>query len=138
MNKESIRPWHLERTAFVYIRQSSPTQVKRNTESATRQRRMQEHVIQLGWPAAQIRVLGNDTGNSGGTQHGRDDYQSMLDAVMKSEAGLICACELSRLLRDNQDWNQLVRICRHNGVLLADEHRVYDAANTQDRVLLVH
>ena len=136
MNKESIRPWHLERTAFVYIRQSSPTQVKRNTESATRQRRMQEHVIQLGWPAAKIRVLGNDTGNSGATQHGRDDYQCMLDAVMKSEAGLICACELSRLLRDNQDWNQLVRICRHNGVLLADEHRIYDAANTQDRVLL--
>ena len=35
-----ISRWHLERTAFVYLRQSSPQQVKKNVESAERQRRM--------------------------------------------------------------------------------------------------
>ena len=136
MNQESIRRWHLERTAFVYLRQSSPTQVKRNVESAARQRRMREHVAALGWPVDQITLLGGDTGNSGSSQHGRDEYQSMLEAVVAGQAGLVCACELSRLVRDNQDWNQLVRVCRHKGVLLADEHRVYNPSNSQDRVLL--
>jgi DNA invertase Pin-like site-specific DNA recombinase len=136
MNQEAILPWHLERIAFVYLRQSSPSQVRRNTESAARQRRMQQHVAALGWPDHQINVLGGDTGNSGSSQHGRDDYQGMLEAVVAQRAGLICACELSRLVRDNQDWNQLVRICRYKGVLLADEHRVYNPANSQDRVLL--
>lgn len=136
MNHEAILPWHLERIAFVYLRQSSPSQVRRNTESAARQRRMKDHVAALGWPNGQINVLGGDTGNSGGSQHGRDDYQGMLEAVVADQAGLICACELSRLVRDNQDWNQLVRVCRHKGVLLADEHRVYNPINSQDRVLL--
>lgn len=98
MNREAILPWHLERVAFVYLRQSSPSQVKRNTESATRQRRMKEHVAALGWPDHQINVLGADTGNSGSSQYGRDDYQGMLEAVVAQRAGLICACELSRLV----------------------------------------
>lgn len=136
MNCEAILPWHLERIAFVYLRQSSPSQVRRNTESAARQRRMKKHVVALGWPDRQINVLGGDTGNSGSSQHGRDEYRGMLEAVVAQRVGLICACELSRLVRDNQDWNQLVRVCRYKGVLLADEHRVYNPANPQDRVLL--
>ena len=136
MNEPRISHWHVERAAFVYVRQSSPTQVKRNTEGAERQRRMQHRVIELGWPDRQVRLLGADTGRSGGSLHGRDDYQTMLQAVMAQEAGIICASELSRLVRDNQDWNQLVRIARYQGVLLADEHRVYDPNDPQDRVLL--
>jgi DNA invertase Pin-like site-specific DNA recombinase len=94
-------------------------------------------VIQgLGWPEQQIVVLRGDTGNSGSSQHGRDDYQRILEAVLGDQVGVIGAWELSRLLRDNQDWNQLVRICRLRGVLLADEHRVYDCSVPQDRVLL--
>ena len=54
MNQEAILPWHLEKTAFVYLRQSSPSQVRKNTESAARQRRMRQHVIMLGWPDHQI------------------------------------------------------------------------------------
>jgi len=136
MNHSKISRWHLERTAFVYLRQSSPHQVKKNVESAERQRRMKQHVEQWGWPERQIEMLGGDTGKSGSTLHGRDDYQVMLNAVMAEEAGIICARELSRLVRDNQDWNQLVRLCRYQGVLLADEHRIYDPADPQDRVLL--
>ncbi len=97
---------------------------------------MKQHVEQWGWPARQIRMLGGDTAKSGSSLHGRPDYQSMLKAVMAQEVGIICARELSRLVRDNQDWNQLVRLCRYQGVLLADEHRIYDSSDPQDRVLL--
>ena len=136
MNDQAIKREHLEKTAFVYMRQSSPTQVKRNVESGRRQRGMKERVKELGWPAAEIQVLGGDTGLSGSSLHGRDDYQVMLEAILSGKAGLIAARELSRLARDNQDWNHLVRLCRHLDVLLMDEHRVYHAANAQDRVVL--
>ena len=136
MNQTKIKRWHLERLAFVYLRQSSPTQVKKNVESAERQRRMQQRAQELGWPDLQVQLLGGDTGRSGCSLHGREDYQSMLQAVMEQKAGIICVRELSRLVRDNQDWNQLVRLCRFQGVLLADEYRIYDPADPQDRVVL--
>jgi DNA invertase Pin-like site-specific DNA recombinase len=136
MNRESIQTCHLEKLAFVYLRQSSPTQVKRNTEGEERQRRMHNVIREMGWPEQQIVLLRGDTGNSGGTQHGREEYQRILEGVLADQVGVIGAWELSRLTRDNQDWSQLVRICRLRGVLLADEHRIYDCAIPQDRVLL--
>lgn len=131
-----IKKHHLQKKAFVYLRQSSPTQVKRNVEGSRRQRQMGDRMKELGWPAARICLLGGDTGNSGSTLHGRDDYQTIVEGVLAGEAGAVAARELSRLVRDNQDWNQLVRLCRHQDVLLVDEHRVYNAADPQDRVVL--
>ena len=136
MNDQPIKSPHLEKTAFVYLRQSSPTQVKRNVESGRRQRGMVDRVKELGWPATEIQLLGDDTGLSGSTLHGRDDYQVMLQAILSGNAGLIAARELSRLARDNQDWNHLVRLCRYQDVLLMDEHRLYRANDPQDRVVL--
>jgi DNA invertase Pin-like site-specific DNA recombinase len=133
---QKIEPHYLRKTAFVYLRQSSPGQVKRNVEGGRRQRRMEERMQDLGWPRSRVRVLGGDTGHSGGSLHGRDDYQVIIDSVMAGRAGAVGARELSRLIRDNQDWNQLVRLCRFQDVLLVDEHRVYDASDPQDRVVL--
>lgn len=135
MTHDRIHARHLERSAFVYVRQSSPAQVRNNVESRKRQLGMQEHVQRLGWPAAQVRLLG-DSATSGSSQHGRDDYQTLLEAVVDRTAGIVATAELSRLARDNQDWSQLVRLCRYHDVLLADEHRLYDPTDPQDRVLL--
>jgi len=136
MTHNRIHARHLERLAFVYVRQSSLGQVRNNVESRKRQLRMQQHVQQLGWPATHVRLLGKDSGRSGSSQHGRDDYQTLLEAVVDRMAGIIAAAELSRLSRDNQDWSQLVRLCRYRDVLLADEHRLYDPNDPQDRALL--
>ena len=57
MNDQAIKTQHLEKTAFVYLRQSTLTQVKRNVESGRRQRGMIDRVQELGWPATQIEVL---------------------------------------------------------------------------------
>jgi hypothetical protein len=56
--------------------------------------------------------------------------------LSRGKAGLVAARELSRLVRDNQDWAQLVRICRFQDVILADERRLYDPADAQDRFVL--
>ncbi len=136
MYQDRIQTWHLERTAFVYLRQSSPTQVKNNVEGGERQRRMYDHVVKLGWPSSQIQMLGNDTGRTGSSLHGRDDYRIIVEAITNQTAGLVAARELSRLARENQDWSQLIRLCRYQNVLLCDENRVYNAADPQDRVVL--
>jgi len=136
MTTATIKKHHLEKIAFVYLRQSSPTQVKKNVEGSRRQLQMQDRMKQLGWPAARIRLFGGDTGNSGSTLHGREDYQAIVEGVLAGQTGAVAARELSRLVRDNQDWNQLVRLCRHQDVLLVDEHRVYNATDPQDRVVL--
>jgi DNA invertase Pin-like site-specific DNA recombinase len=136
MTHTIIKPQYLERTAYVYLRQSSPGQVRNNREGRQRQQAMTERVAALGWVATKIVTLDGDSGQSGSSQHGRDDFQTLLEAIVTGRAGLIAARELSRLVRDNQDWSQVVRLCRFKNVLLADEHRLYDPADAQDRMVL--
>ena len=50
MTHTLIKPHHLERSAYVYLRQSSPGQVRKNREGRQRQQAMVEHVAGLGWP----------------------------------------------------------------------------------------
>ena len=54
---------HLARTAFVYIRQSTPEQVRHNLESQRRQYALAERVRTLGW--REVVVLDEDLGRSG-------------------------------------------------------------------------
>jgi DNA invertase Pin-like site-specific DNA recombinase len=131
-----IKPHHLERTAYVYLRQSSPGQVRKNREGRERQQAMVDRVADWGWPSSKIVLLDGDSGQSGSSQHGRNDFQTLLEAIVSGKAGLVAARELSRLVRDNQDWNHVVRLCRFKSVLLADERRLYDAADAQDRMVL--
>lgn len=58
-----ITPTHLERKAIIYIRQSSPKQVRLNTESQRNQRALVERAQSLGWSQARIVVLDADEGN---------------------------------------------------------------------------
>ena len=131
-----IKPHQFDRNAYVYLRQSSPGQVRKNREGRQRQQAMVDHVARLGWPLAQIVLLDRDTGQSGSSQHGRTDFQALTEAIVTDKAGLVAARELSRLVRDNQDWAHLVRLCRFQDVLLADEHRLYNPADPQDRMVL--
>ena len=41
---------HLRRPAVVYVRQSTPGQTERNTESTERQYKLVERAVELGWP----------------------------------------------------------------------------------------
>lgn len=136
MKHHLIKQTHLDRWPYVYLRQSSPTQIRNNHEGRRRQQAMVEHVASLGWPESRIILLDQDSGQSGSSQHGRADFQRLLEAIVTGKAGLVAARELSRLVRDNQDWGHLVRLCRFKNVLLADEHRIYDPADPQDRMVL--
>ncbi len=60
-----VQPHHLERGAYLYIRQSSMRQVMENVESTKRQYALRDRAIALGWRDDQIIVIGNDQGESG-------------------------------------------------------------------------
>ncbi len=51
---EKITERHRQRRAVVYVRQSSPGQLERNTESTARQYALRERAVALGWPAASV------------------------------------------------------------------------------------
>ena len=48
MNREEITSSQRSRLAYVYIRQSSPRQVRENLESQKRQRALVHHAVDLG------------------------------------------------------------------------------------------
>lgn len=128
-----ITPEHLERAAYVYIRQSTPDQVRNNQESRRRQYALQDHVKQLGWES--VVVIDDDQGRSGsGTA--RTGFDQLLSAVCEGKAGVVVALEISRLARNGREWHTLMDFCAIVGSLLVDEHGVYDPRHINDRLLL--
>lgn len=83
---EKIRPRHLQRQAVVYVRQSSPTQVRNNRESPVRQCALQKRAQELGWPAEQILVLQEEQAKSASSTSGRQAYRQLAEAVVEDRA----------------------------------------------------
>ncbi len=131
-----ITPTHLERKAIVYIRQSSPKQVRLNTESQRNQRALVERAQSLGWSQARIVVLDGDLGQSATSKEGRDDFTQLAADVALGHVGIVFGWEVSRLARNNADWYQLLDLAAVVGTLIADIEGVYDPCSYNDRLLL--
>jgi DNA invertase Pin-like site-specific DNA recombinase len=131
-----LKPWHLDRLALVYVRQSTPQQVAEHQESTSRQYALAERAILLGWPRSQVEVIDDDLGKSGQSVEGRPGFQRLLAAVALDRVGLILGLEMSRLARSCKDWHNLLEVCARFRVLLADADGVYDPGEYADRLLL--
>ena len=90
-----ITPQHLERDAYLYIRQSTPRQVLENTESTQRQYALRDRAVGLGWPLERIHVVDSDLGKSGSQSVGRDGFQKLVSEVALSKAGLVMGLEFA-------------------------------------------
>jgi len=131
-----IQSLHLDRRAYVYVRQSTTMQVLENTESTGRQYGLVERARTLGWSEDAIDVIDEDLGRSGATAKDRSGFQRLAEAVAHGKAGAIFAVEVSRLARSSQDWQRLLALCAVAQVVVADEHAVYDPQNCDDKLLL--
>ena len=136
LSSPKIRPWHLQRKAIVYIRQSTPQQVLDHRESADRQYGLVDRAAALGWPRDCVEVVDEDQGRSGQTAEGRPGFQYLLAEVGLDHVGIIFGLEMSRLARSNKDWHQLLEVCAIFRTLLADQDGVYDPTDYNDRLLL--
>lgn len=131
-----VQPHHLERSAYLYIRQSSMRQVIENVESAKRQYALRSRAAALGWRDDQIIVIDCDQGESGASASWREGFQRLVTEVGMGHAGIVMGLEVSRLARNNADWHRLLEICALADTLILDEDGVYDPASFNDRLLL--
>ena len=136
MHHQKITAEHLQQKAYVYVRQSTLSQVLHNQESTNRQYALRDKALDLGWSENQIRLLDRDLGMSGAQANGREDFKTLLADVSLGEVGAVLALEASRLARSNTDWHRLIEVCSLTGTLLLDEDGVYDPADFNDGLLL--
>jgi excisionase family DNA binding protein len=131
MNK--ITESHLSRTAYVYVRQSTPGQLINNPESRRRQYALAERAKALGWK--NVIIVDEDLGHSGGGTE-RSGFDCLLAAVCTGVAGVVFAIEVSRLARNGREWHTLLEFCGLVNCLIIDEDEVYDPKLTNDRLVL--
>jgi DNA invertase Pin-like site-specific DNA recombinase len=133
---QKIGPRHLERRAFIYVRQSSLAQVRHHTASTARQYDLSQRAQQLGWTSPQIVILDQDQGQSGASAVGRDGFATLIAEVGLGHAGAVLSLEVSRLARSCSDWYRLLEICALTDTLVIDEEGIYDPGQYNDRLLL--
>jgi DNA invertase Pin-like site-specific DNA recombinase len=131
-----VQSHHLERDAYLYIRQSSMKQVIENVESTKRQYALRTRATALGWADDRIIVIDSDQGESGASAAWREGFRQLVTDVGLGRAGIVMGLEVSRLARNNADWHRLLEICALANTLILDEDGVYDPTNFNDRLLL--
>ncbi len=131
-----IAEHHRSRSAYVYLRQSTPGQVLHHQESTERQYALREKAEELGWSQASIRTLDGDLGKSGTQTAGREDFKTLVADVSMGQVGAVLALEASRLSRSDLDWHRLLELCALTQTLVIDEDGCYDPADFNDGLLL--
>lgn len=127
---------HLARYAFVYVRQSTTSQVERNRESTDRQYRLVERAIALGWRRDQVNVIDKDLGISGSGLEERSGFAHMTAEVALGRVGIVLGLEVSRLARNNADWYRLLDLCGVTDTLIGDADGIYHPGLFNDRLVL--
>jgi len=135
-HEQKVAHHHLNRDAYVYVRQSTLRQVVENTESTMRQYALREQAKALGWPADRVTVIDCDLGQSGASAADRAGFQRLVTDVGMGRVGIVLGLEVSRLARNNSDWHQLLEICALTETLILDEEGLYDPCHFNDRLLL--
>src|ERR1700726_3486406 len=131
---EKVKALHLGRGAYVYVRQSTPYQVRNNLESKQRQYALEGRAQQLGF--SKVVVIDEDLGRSGSGIQERPGFGRLLASVCQGLAGAVFALEASRLARNNRDWHHLIDLCVFTETVVVDAEGIYDPRILNDRLLL--
>lgn len=134
MLSDRITADHVKRAAIVYVRQSSPEQVRNHVESTRIQVGLRDKAMAFGW-SDPVTIL-DDLGVSASGFAQRAGFQHVAAAVSMGHVGIILCFEASRLSRNSKDWAQLFEIGGHLNTLIADLDQVYDLAGPNDRLIL--
>ena len=129
-----IQKGHLERAAYIYIRQSTLSQVQHNLESQRRQYALVERAQELGWQ--EIRVVDEDMGRSGSGHVEREGFEALLAEVCQGQVGGVFAVEASRLARNGHEWHRLLEFCGVVDTLIIDHDGIYNPKHPNDRLVL--
>src|SRR5262249_54272488 len=126
---EALRgPWHAKkkrRYHLVYVRQSTLHQVFEHRESTARQYGLSSTAQDVGWSDHLVEVIDDDLGQSGRSAQYRHGFQRLVADVALGQVGIVMGLEISRLARNNADFQQLLQICGLNQTLIYDADSVY-------------
>jgi excisionase family DNA binding protein len=131
-----IQDTHLRRSAYVYIRQSSSTQVLVNRESTDLQYQLKERAAQLGWSKTQIKVIDEDLAHTASGVIIRHGFAQMTNEVAMGQVGILLCREASRVARNNAEWYRLLDLCGVTDTLIGDIDGLYHPGLFNDRLLL--
>ena len=127
---------HLQRDAYLYVRQATVQQSSDNTGSAQHQYTLRERAVALGWPVERIHVIDSDLGRSGASSADREGFQKLAYEIGMGRAGIVLATDASRLTRSSSGWHRLLEICALADTLLLVEERIYDPGDLGDLLIL--
>jgi DNA invertase Pin-like site-specific DNA recombinase len=131
-----VQPWHRDRLAAVYVRQSTTAQVHDHQESTRLQYGLAERAVMLGWAPSRVVVIDEDLGHSAPGIDARPGFARLVSEVGLDHAGIVPGIEMSRLARPGREWHQLLELCALPGALLGGQDGVHDPAEHNDRLLL--
>jgi excisionase family DNA binding protein len=134
--QQKIETQHLERLAVVYLRQSTPRQVREHFRSTERQYALAEEAARLGWQAKRVLVIDGDLGVSGRDTGPRESYKELVSRVCLGEVGAIFGLEVARLGRSSAEHHRLLEFCALTDTLIVDTDGVYDLQDFNDRMIL--
>ena len=86
---DKISPSHLQRAAYVYIRQSTGYQARHHQESGRRQYALAERARALGF--VHVVIIDEDVGRSGSGLQERPGFGQLLTAVCAGHLGAVLA-----------------------------------------------
>jgi excisionase family DNA binding protein len=136
--QQKIKGRHLERLAAVYLRQSSPRQVRENVRSTERQYALSEEAVKLGWEPERILTVDGDLGVSGrfSDTQARGAFKELVARVCLGEVGAIFGLEISRLARSSAETQRLLEYCGLTDTLVVDTDGIYDLRDFNDQLIL--
>ena len=134
MDRHKLTREHLEKAAYVYVRQSSPGQLKNHRESLDMQYELERKAHDLGF--RDVVVLDQDLGKSAKGLQERPAFERMVADVHSGLVGAIVCIEAPRLARNGPDWARLFQICGVLGTLIIDGDGIYNLSDANDRLVM--
>ena len=128
--------WDITAGTYVYVRQSTLTEVQNNFEPLAAARAARARgAVGLGCAAGQ-----GDRCGPGPVRlrksTAREGFKELVADVGLGRVGIIFGIGVSRLARNNSDWCQLLDLCALTNTLIADSDGVYHPAEFNGRVVL--
>ena len=124
----------LTRIAVVYIRQSTPAQVRENLESQRRQYELVDVARRHGF--GRVDVIDDDLGLSASGAVARPGFERLVARLCAGEIGAVLCFEASRIARNARDWHHILELCGLVEARVIDQDGVYDPRHPNDRLLL--
>ena len=124
----------LSRKAVVYVRQSTPAQVRGNLEGQRRQYDLVDIARHHGFGT--VEIIDEDLGLSAGGMVARPGFERLVAWLCAGDVGAVLCFEASRVARNGRDWHHILELCGLVGARVIDHDGVYDPRHPNDRLLL--